>query len=133
MEPDPSVDGVETHDFFRAVIEQAADRIYVTDKIGRVLFANALARDLVGLALGEHPMLRELLLRARIRTIDGKAFGTGHGPVTRALRGEMVRGEYGFGDPETGDDIVVRLSASPVRGGDGEIRGAVVLMHDVTD
>lgn len=133
MEPDPSVDGVETHDFFRAVIEQAADRIYVTDKIGRVLFANALARDLVGLALGEHPMLRELLLRARIRTIDGKAFGTGQGPVTRALRGEMVRGEYAFGDAETGDDIVVRLSASPVRGSDGEIRGAVVLMHDVTD
>ncbi len=125
--------GTPGGEFLRAVIEQAAEGIWITDASGRVTVANAVARRLLGLDPDEKPMLRELLLRARLRTVDGHTVAPGEGPTSRALRGETVRGEYAFPRPEGGADVAVRVVSTPVRGPGGGIRGAVVLMHDVTD
>lgn len=123
----------EADGFLRAVIEQAAEGIWITDTTGRVTVANAVARRLLGLGPDEKPMLREILLHARLRTVEGHTVEPGEGPTSRALQGETVRGEYAFPRPEGGDDVAVRIVSTPVRGSDGTIRGAVVLMHDVTD
>ncbi len=128
-----AANGVETGDFLQAVIEQAAEAIWITDGAGRVTIANAVARDLVGLAPDDHPLLREVLLQALLRTTEGHTVTRGEGPTTRALHGETVRGEYVFRHARRGDDIAVRVVSAPVRGADGDIRGAVVLMHDITD
>jgi two-component system, OmpR family, phosphate regulon sensor histidine kinase PhoR len=133
VDPLPPVEDITTSDFLRAVIEQAAEGIWIADAQGRVLVANAVARDLVGIGRDEHPPLRELLRRARLRTIDGKIVETGQGPTSRALRGETVHGEYAFAHARTGDDIMVRIASTPVRDATGKIRGAVVLTHDVSD
>jgi PAS domain S-box-containing protein len=54
-------------------------------------------------------------------------------PLARAMRGETVEGEevqYRLGDGHT---AVLRCSASPVAGADGEVMAAVVAFTDVTD
>jgi signal transduction histidine kinase len=52
-------------------------------------------------------------------------------PFVRALRGETVSEEIAVADARTGDDIVVRTAAAPVRLGE-RIAGAVVVATDVT-
>src|SRR6185295_1526191 len=52
-------------------------------------------------------------------------------PFARALGGETVREELVLRNPRTGDDLVVRTAAAPVRLGD-RITGAVVVGTDVT-
>ncbi|HEX9436381.1 MAG TPA: ATP-binding protein [Candidatus Limnocylindria bacterium] len=128
-----STEGIESIDLYRAVIESAAEAVWITDMTGRVAIANAAARDLVGLGPDDHPMLRELLLSGHLRTVDGRTVEHGQGPTSRALRGEVVHGEYSFYHARTRADTTVRVTSAPVRDAGGAIRGAVVLMHDITD
>lgn len=132
MDPLPAADEAATRDFLLAVIEQAADGIWVADADGRVLVANAVARDLAGLERDEHPMLRELLRHAGLST-EGRIVQPGEGPTSRALRGETVHGEYTFAHARTGQEVTVRIVSAPIRDAAGSIRGAVVVTHDMTD
>jgi signal transduction histidine kinase len=52
-------------------------------------------------------------------------------PFARALRGETVSEDLLLQSPRTGDDIVLRTAAAPVRLG-GRVTGAVVVSTDVT-
>lgn len=135
MRTDQGLDAevLETRELFRAVIESAAEAVWITDTTGRVAIANAVARDLVGLGPDDRPMLREILLRAHLRTIDGRVVEHGQGPTSRALRGETTRGEYAFFHALTGQETIVRVVSAPIREPQGAIRGAIVLMHDLTD
>jgi signal transduction histidine kinase len=118
---------------YRAVVEAAGAAIFIVDATGRLVAANATGRDLFGIGEGEHPPLRELLLRGHIRTIDGVPVQPGHGPTRRVLQGETIRGEYAFFHAGTGADVTFRVIADPVRGPDGAIRGAIFTMHDVSN
>ena len=54
--------------------------------------------------------------------------------VTRALRGETVQNEARcFSNPADGSPLDALVSASPMRGSDGEIIGALLLVRDVTE
>jgi signal transduction histidine kinase len=52
-------------------------------------------------------------------------------PFARALRGETIREEILLKDPRTGEDMVLRTVAAPVRRGD-RVAGAVVVGTDIT-
>lgn len=125
-------DQVGARELYRAVVEAAGAAIFIVDKDGRVEAANATACDLFGVEPADHPPLRELLLRGHIRTVDGKPVERWHGPTSRALGGETLRGEYAFYHARTGADTTVRLVATPRCGPDGTIVGAIVTMHDIS-
>lgn len=131
-DPQHIADEVGTRELYRAVVEAAGAAIFVVDTDGRVQSANATACDLFGVDPGDHPPLRDLLLRGHIRTVDGKSVERWHGPTRRALAGETVRGEYAFFHARTGADTTVRLVATPRCAPDGTIVGAIVTMHDIS-
>ncbi|MDX6534993.1 MAG: hypothetical protein QOF68_2737 [Gaiellales bacterium] len=63
---------------------------------------------------------------------DGRVYQADEWPLARALRGETVVGEeirVIFGDTTPG---VISSSATPIRGGDGSVAGAVVTLFDLT-
>ncbi|HLK32283.1 MAG TPA: PAS domain S-box protein, partial [Terriglobales bacterium] len=54
--------------------------------------------------------------------------------VTRALRGETVQNEARvFSNPDDGSTVDALVSANPMRGSEGEIIGALLVVRDVTE
>jgi PAS domain-containing protein len=92
------------------LIEQLPVSVLVADRDGRVVYANAAARQL---GAGGHPPLRWAL--------------------TRALLTEDVVCEeaFEFSEP-TGPRGCFILTVSPVRSADGPVTGAVLTLADVT-
>lgn len=135
MATDPQLfaEAIGARELYRAVIEAAGAAIFIVDESGHLVTTNATGRELFGIGADDHPPLRELLLRGHIRTIDGKPVEHGHGPTSRALKGETIRGEYAFSHAGTGADTTVRLIAMPLRGPDARVRGAIVTMHDISE
>ena len=131
-DPEGYAEQIGGRELYRAVVEAAHAVIFIVDADGRVVAANEAGRDLFGIGPDEHPPLRDLLLRGHIRTIDGTPVARGHGPTSRAVKGETIRGEYAFFHARTGADVTFRVVASPVRGANGEIGGAIITMHDVS-
>jgi signal transduction histidine kinase len=66
-----------------------------------------------------------------VRTATGQPVPRERRPFVRALRGETVREEIVLRSPRTGEDMVLRTVAAPVRRGE-RVAGAVVVGTDVT-
>jgi signal transduction histidine kinase len=70
--------------------------------------------------------------RDDVRRADtGEAIPRDQWPFSRALRGETISAEIALRDARTGDDVIVRTAAAPVRLG-ARVAGAVVVGTDVT-
>ena len=133
MDIDREIDGIGAREVYRAVVEAAGAAMFIVDEEGRVVVANECARDLFGVGPDERPLLRDLLLRGHIRTVDGVPVERGRGPTRRAIAGETVSGEYAFVHARTGLDLTFRVVAAPLSGPDGRRRGAILTMHDVSN
>jgi PAS domain S-box-containing protein len=112
----------------RSVLEQAADAVVVCDAAGRVVRASRSARDLCKPGPLQRPFA------------DAFAFvrGADSGPgaaecITRALRGQEVRGVELHMAAGDGRRLDVLLSARPLIGPDGRPAGAVVNLTDFTE
>lgn len=114
-----------------AVLELMPSGVIVVDDEGKILRVNAAARRIVGVPLDTN---RPLDVQAKdafdLRDSDGKRLGLDDMPIGRALRGETtVERELGF---STVDGLVrVRTSVRPLRGVDGDIRGAIAVFTKV--
>jgi signal transduction histidine kinase/putative methionine-R-sulfoxide reductase with GAF domain len=116
-----------------AVIESMPDAVLVGDA-GGIRHANTAAFSMLGAQSLEAVSSRvhgpgdALSVR---RAATGEPLPREQRPFARALGGETVREELVLRNPRTGDDLVVRTAAAPVRLGD-RITGAVVVGTDVT-
>lgn len=119
-------------DFQRALLESLNDQVVVCDADGRIMQQHApTGRDGVDLVIGtpahEWPEAYGLMdadfSRALLHT---------EVPLYRALHGEHVRQEV-IGVSHGGVRRLLSCTASPLRGQDGALQGAIVTMNDVTD
>jgi len=103
---------------------------YASD--GRLIRANAPARQLVGgdCAIGSQPEMWMTALRAR--TASGIPMPREDLPPVRALAGEALGGVDVLVRVRE-DDVLVEVLATPARDPRGHARGAIVLLHDVTE
>lgn len=131
------------------------NRLLEEVRLERRLLAAVLAQMPLGVMIAEPPSGRVVLHNEQLERLvgtpvqpTGSALATAGGtalrpdgrpyeeqdfPLLRALRGESVDAEeidYTRGD---GSRIILRASAVPVRGEDGEIIAAVVTFYDVTE
>ncbi len=117
-----------------AVLESIAEGVLVTDASGRLRLINR-----VGAAIWHVPPnvvdpLPSQSSAYDVRYLDsGEPIPPDHTPVVRALRGETVTGlQILQRVPDTGLDVAIVVSISPIRGADGVIIGAVGVFRDVT-
>ena len=120
-------------ELYRAAVDAAGAAMFVLDLEGRLVLANDVGRDLFGIAKDDQPFFRELLQRGHIRTIEGAPVERGHGPARRAIQGEITHGEYAFFHAKTGADLTFRVVGAPIHNAKGEIGGAILTFHDVSN
>ncbi|NML43294.1 PAS domain-containing protein [Ramlibacter sp. G-1-2-2] len=116
-----------------AVIESMGDAVYMGDAQG-INLANQAALDQLGYASQEELDRRIGLLAQEIQTRDaatGEEMSEQDQPFSRALQGERVVRNVKVRHRLTGEERIVRTSASPVVSG-GRVLGAVAVNTDIT-
>ena len=119
-----------------AVISSITDGIILYDAEGRVSRTNAAAGALLGLSASDWELsLAERLRRAAVVDANGQPLQPDGLPVARALRGETVHGVVGRRGQANGAAGLRWLltSAAPVYDRHGEMRGAVLILTDITE
>jgi PAS domain S-box-containing protein len=117
-----------------AVLDSMNEEVYFTDTHEKYTYANPAAMREFGHAKIEGMPVEDLLSQLEILRIDGTPRPVEEAPPLRALKGEVIRGEEQLvRTPRTGELRTRQVSAAPVRSPDGEIRGAVSVVRDVTE
>jgi PAS domain S-box-containing protein len=127
--------GAEPGQFLSTIIDALPGELLVFDKDKRLVFANAAAYrnfEKRGVRLGES--LDEFRGALRIFDPETHTMVTPEQlPVSRALRGESIdHAEYRLRPTRHGFTSWVECSAQPIVGSGGEVRGAVLLIRDIT-
>jgi signal transduction histidine kinase len=112
-----------------AVINSMADGLAVIDADHQVLLSNRAAVRLLAKPTGPRSSAD---IRALLRHLDGTPVADQDLPNVRALtQGRIDPVNLLFGDPDSRDSRVFRITATALPGSNG-VRQAVVLYHDVT-
>ena len=118
------------------LLESMPEAVFIFDPAGRLVEVNSAALRFTGLRredLMDYPA-RQLLRLMAAQSEDGRPVETTSLVITRALRGEAVLNERRvFLPPPEHNRIETVVSASPMRGPEGEIIGALVMVRDVTE
>lgn len=120
------------------IVESISDGLVVIDREGNILLQNAADRAFMGLTPGAPAprTLRERGERLRLSDLQGQPLPMTQWAAFRVLRGETLQ------DPHTmdvvfhradGREAVASLSGSPLRDGQGNIIGGVLVTRDVTE
>ena len=114
-----------------AVFGALTDAVFVYNADGDIIGCNAAVRA----ALGYSPIGRSrrvIVSQISLRFSDNTPVRFSDLPSSRALRGETVRGERFLYNGPNGRVLTLLISAAPFVL-DGQVAGAVVVWHDVTE
>ena len=115
-----------------ALLESLADPVLACDAEGTIVLANQSARTILG-SSGEPVPPEEWTVRCPIYRPDGtQVTRTEDLPLAHALEGEDVR-DVRLEVRPNGRRRIMSVSGSPVRGPRGELRGAVIVMREITE
>lgn len=115
-----------------ATLNSIADGLIIFDTTGHVIRTNATIEQLLDFRLEERNLdLPESIHAFRAEKSDGTLFLTEETPAIRALRGETVTGETMVIHRASGT-IWLSVSAAPILTGNGSLRGAIVILTDIS-
>jgi PAS domain S-box-containing protein len=118
----------------QTVLDTMEEGLLVADSQGNILQANPALLSIVGLKDLPRENLREYAKRLEARDPEGRPVSIEELPLSRALRGETVRGvEHHIKRLDTGREYVGIYSAAPIFDTEGRVLLAVVTLHDITD
>ncbi len=114
------------------VLDLVPSGVIVVDAEGTIVSVNAAARRIAGMPFD---MTKTMDLQARVefesRTADGRLLSAHEMPIGRALRGETVVDEEFSFSSTGGRSVRVRTAVRPLRGVDGDVRGAIAVFTTV--
>jgi PAS domain S-box-containing protein len=116
-----------------AILGSMVDGVVIYAADGQRLFANQAADSILRYTATERTTT-DLVTRSRLMsflTEDGSHLDPEQTPVAKALRGE-ASARVVLRVPRADGDLWISVSTSPVRGPNGEIRGAVSTVRDIT-
>ena len=118
--------------FADVLLENLADPVVACDAAGKLVIFNRRAREIHGAA--PKPVRRDRWAEHyNLWRSDGSRLLTPEEiPLFRALAGEVVQDAELLIRPGDGDTHLMSVNGGPVRGPGGDIRGAIVVMHDIT-
>ena len=118
------------------LLESMPEAVFIFDPAGRLIEVNSAAAAFSGLRredLLNFPVAR-LARHLAAQSDEGRPVDSAELAVTRALRGEAVLNERRvFLPPPEHNRMEAMILASPMRGPEGEIIGALVVVRDVTE
>ncbi len=118
------------------LLESMPEAVFIFDPEGHLVEVNSAALAFTGLRredLMDYPVARLVRLMA-VQSDDNRPVDFASLAVTRALRGEAVLNERRvFLPPPEHNRMETVVSASPMRGAEGEIIGALVMVRDITE
>jgi PAS domain S-box-containing protein len=133
--PGGSRQGEEREAERQAILDTMAQGLSAFDRDGRLLYRNAAARAILGIAAdadipsyvgAEHPLSP--------RRMDGSPIARDDHPVAHALRGRSVRGvDIRMRRLSGAGEFICRYDAEPLRDGRGAVSGAIVTFQDITE
>ncbi|HEU5369531.1 MAG TPA: ATP-binding protein [Ktedonobacterales bacterium] len=124
---------------WEAIFETLVDGLIVFDAHGNLLHMNAAARALLGHERQPDYSLKKATERPspyHPRDEHGQALAIEQWPITRILQGEALRGSDAVDVRlvnQDGQELEVSVSGSPLWDEAGQLSGAVVTLHDVTE
>ncbi|MFL5909632.1 MAG: PAS domain S-box protein [Gaiellaceae bacterium] len=126
QEPPHGSDGLAS-----ALLESLSDPVLACDAEGTMVLANQSARTILG-SSGDPVPAEEWTVRCPIYRPDGTQVTRREDlPLAHALEGEDVR-DVRLEVRPNGRRRIMSVSGGPVRGPRGEIRGAVIVMREIT-
>lgn len=113
-----------------STLNSIADAVVATDRKGRITFFNPVAEALTGWTAAE---ARGKAVEDVLRLIDASTRQTIDNPLTRALTAGAVVTAAGQTVllSRSGTEVPIEHNAAPVRGGRGELCGAILLFRDI--
>jgi PAS domain S-box-containing protein len=114
-----------------AVFDAISDTVVVYDANGVPVRVNQAVIDTHGFDMTGYAR-EELAAIFNLKWPDGKPVPFEELPSSRAMHGEVIRGESLFYTDKDGQIVHVQANASPLYGPDQRQMGAVVIWHDVT-
>ena len=118
------------------LLESMPEAVFIFDPTGRLIEVNSAAVAFSGMPredLLSYPVAR-LARHLAAQSDEGRPVDFASLAVTRALRGEAILNERRiFLPPPEHNRVEAVISANPMRGPDGEIIGALVVVRDVTE
>ncbi len=107
--------------------------VAVTDVIGNIVLLNDVARTDLGLIYSPELTLAAFAAQFDWRDSDGESFTEENFPVTAVLQGGQPIHELAVSKGEGSEARHFRLSATPLTSREGDLVGAVVVFHEVTE
>ncbi len=117
-----------------ATVSNIVDAVFVCDPEGKITFINSAGLEMIGDQRSkELRTLVDYITALKPRSPDGQPIPREELAISRALRGEVVRGrEETVFDSRLRQDRYTLASAAPVRDTEGRLLGAVQVMSDIT-
>ncbi len=113
------------------VVNLVNDGVFIVGPDSRVIFANSLGSQLLGLPSDADVNERVRLLK--VMDLEGRPISPEQMPSSRVFRGETVSGMEFLVDPPSGERRHIRSNAHPLRHANGTIYAALVTWKDVTE
>ena len=115
-----------------AILEQMAEGVLVVDTTARVILANPVAAAVFGLPLESMGGLDLVDVPGELLHDDGTPVAVEQRPLRRALAGQRSTANYRI---RTADrrDLRTLSTAAPLRDRAGEVRGAILVIRDMTE
>lgn len=114
------------------VLLSASDAILVVNLDSTIAYANEAADQVFRGCIRRGEPFAELVEAARIREMDGTPAAVHELAVMRALANGTASDKTALVNGESGPETVLSVHASPIRGPDGEIEGAVGIIRNIT-
>jgi sigma-B regulation protein RsbU (phosphoserine phosphatase) len=117
----------------RTTLDSLAEGVIITDEHGKFLFFNQVAQKILGIGLrhvspAEWSSVYGCYYPDKITPYPAEQL-----PLAQAIRGNRVTSELIFiRNPERPQGTYIDISANPLRGPDGSVRGGTVIFRDVT-
>jgi PAS domain S-box-containing protein len=115
---------------FASTLASIGDAVLATDEDGRITFLNPVAETLTGWSGAE---VRKKAVVDVLRLVDERTQLAIDNPLMRAIRerATVTSGEHIALISRGGARVPIELSAAPVRGDSGDLRGAILVFRDV--
>ncbi|MBN3951100.1 MAG: EAL domain-containing protein [Nostoc sp. NMS7] len=115
----------------QVTLESIGDAVITTDAFGRIQYLNPVAESLIGCSKAS---AQGLPLLEVLRIVDETTREPVQNPIEQALQSNRIVGlaNHTLLINQNNQEITIEDSAAPIRNREGQIIGAVMVFHDVT-
>ena len=118
----------------RTILNSLAEGVVVTDKDGKFLFTNPVAKKIVGVGPKDVNPTEWASAYGTYYSDRITPYPSEHLPLARAMKGEEVTNEIIFiKNPEQPEGLYINVSASPLKDSEDSVNGGTIIIRDITE